>query len=122
MDEFNSIEWNQISGFGIILGFNSLCAIDIDGVIDDKVLDEICTDLKIPKNYPWIFKSGSLCGYHIILECSIPDEIRSISLDYFPFQQAQLSEPHIFGSGDTSAYFPDKDSYGIFHKFYKIVF
>jgi hypothetical protein len=120
-NDFNSINWNEMVGYGAFLGYNSLCAIDIDGVIDIDTINLICDKLEIPHNYEWIIKSGSQCGYHILLKCKLPiEKISKASVKQI--NAPQETEPFEFGTIDTNAYYQYENYYGLKHLFYKIEF
>src|SRR5690606_504952 len=59
-------EWDKCFGIGIILGFNDIAAIDLDGCVNEEILKFILEYLHLPINYEWVIKSGSHAGYHII--------------------------------------------------------
>jgi len=67
--EFDALKLDEAVGIGIILGFNDLMAIDVDGCVDFGLIGFICNELGLPQNYKWIVKSGSQVGFHIILRC-----------------------------------------------------
>ena len=78
INELNSYDWNTAIGLGVVLGFDGLIAIDLDGCIELDFLFWICDILNLDYNYDWIVKSGSNSGFHIILMCSNrpkPEEI-----------------------------------------------
>ncbi len=56
-------------GVGLILGYDNIRAIDVDGNYDIKFIEEILVCLRLPKNYPWVVKTGSHKGFHIIFRC-----------------------------------------------------
>ena len=121
LQELNEIEWEDVTGIGCVLGFNFLCAIDIDGAVQSGVVREICAALNLPENYPWIVKSGSQCGFHILIKCKTPFQETSIELT--KGQKVTLqSKPLEFGAVDTNAYYPHKQKYGTINSFYKIEF
>jgi hypothetical protein len=106
--EVSNLPWSNAVGLGIILGYNSVMAIDIDGVLDFSFVRSICQFLGLPSNYPWIVKSGSRCGYHIILQCSDLREEgpeKKINGKEFILASGSEYEPP-FGGEDTNAYYP----------------
>lgn len=121
-EEFKLIDWNSVTGFGASLGYDSLCAIDIDGVLDYEIINIILNKLNLPKDYKWIFKSGSQCGYHILLKCVLPKNLNQIPTNPSFISAPQDSVPHDFGTLDTNAYYPSIESYGKWNDFYKIEF
>ena len=68
-EEFNDLDLNSSVGIGIILGFNNIMVIDVDGCIDIDLVNFILEELELPKDYNWVIKSGSKSGFHIILKC-----------------------------------------------------
>lgn len=55
-----------------MLGWNKYRAIDVDDVdyhLTDGFIEEFLTYLSLPKDYPWVIRSGSGCGFHIIFKC-----------------------------------------------------
>ncbi len=106
VDELNSYNWENATGIGIVLGFDNLFAIDIDGAIDFDIVLAICNKLNIPFNYSWIMKSGSGCGYHIILKHENKDSPKIKNIQ-------KIDE---IGINDIDAFYPksySEDSYSI---------
>ena len=67
-----SENWYRNSGIGLVLGWNKYRAIDVDYVEDnyiDTFIEEFLTYLSLPKDYPWVIRSGSGRGFHIIFKC-----------------------------------------------------
>lgn len=56
---FKSYNRDISLGIGIILGFDGIIAIDIDGCIDENVIPLILDYLSLPLNYQWVYKTGS---------------------------------------------------------------
>lgn len=102
-----TLDWENAVGLGIILGYKNICAIDIDGVNDFAIVENIIKFLGLPDKYQWILKSGSHTGYHIIFQCNDIGEDHS-----------DPDEMIRFGLGDTNAYYPNLDD----RVFYKIEF
>ena len=88
--------WYRNSGIGLVLGWNNYHAIDVDdinwqvvgydssGKLDMKhIIEEFLELLGLPKDYPWVVKSGSGCGFHVIFKCEELDETFS-SKSYTP--------------------------------------
>jgi hypothetical protein len=121
-NSIEEIDFNNIDSYGVYLGKKDLIAIDIDGAIDNKVVKIICDNLNLPQNYNWIIKSGSQCGYHILLRCKIPDDLKSKESTSSFFLPSQIAKPFKFGELDTNAYYPKLRNYGLNHLFYKIEF
>ncbi len=76
-----SCQWSDATGIGCILGYNEYRALDIDFLFysqedlllheerDKKVekfVSECLNLLRLPNDYPWVIKSGSGYGIHII--------------------------------------------------------
>lgn len=97
--EVESYPWETSTGLGIILGYENLMAIDVDGCIDFNFIKFICKKLKVPYDYPWIFLSGSACGFHMLFFCE--DAPINLQLPINDFDKKwQL------GFDDTNAYYP----------------
>lgn len=122
IDCFNIIDWEDVTGFGVHLESDSLRAIDVDGVLDYAVIENLLDDLNLPKKYKWVFKSGSQCGYHILLKCEMPEDLYQTPADSSLIVASQNAKGAKFGSLDTNAYYPDVKSYGANHQFYKVEF
>lgn len=67
LEELLSYDWEKATGLGVVLGFEKLRAIDIDGCTDISIVNQVLEILSLPKNYEWVVKSGSHNGYHIIV-------------------------------------------------------
>jgi DNA polymerase III epsilon subunit-like protein len=106
-EELNSYNWDEVLGIGLILGFNNLAAIDIDGCVDQDILYDILQFLDLPKDYEWVVKSGSTAGFHIIFKTVLPeideDNIRPKFSEYFTDYQPIDSS---FGKKEVNAYYP----------------
>ena len=67
-----SENWYRCSGIGLVLGWNKYRAIDVDHVgyyyedNIDSVIENLLSHMDLPKDYPWVVKSGSGRGFHII--------------------------------------------------------
>lgn len=82
LSDILNIDWSYSSGLGLILGFNNYRALDFDidgmsnftylvqyhGTVDNFILETL-EKLGLPKNYPWVVRSGSGYGFHIIFKC-----------------------------------------------------
>jgi hypothetical protein len=68
-DELSSYAWEKSTGLGLVLGYDGLMALDIDGCVEYDLIKAICNLLLLPDNYEWIIKSGSGAGYHILFFC-----------------------------------------------------
>lgn len=68
-----SEDWYRNSGIGLVLGWNKYRAIDVDDVDfcinRDRLVEDFLTYLSLPKDYPWVIRSGSGRGFHIIFKC-----------------------------------------------------
>lgn len=82
--DLNSFDWNEkVTGFGIISGINNVRVIDIDGVVNPKMLERILDSLGLTNNYKWLVMSGSGKGFHIWIRCLANDfEIDSCKLNW----------------------------------------
>ena len=69
-EDYSKLDINGATGVGCVLGYKNLRAIDIDGCLNFKVIEEMLEILGLPKSYPWVVRSGSQIGYHIIFKCS----------------------------------------------------
>ncbi len=91
-----SLDWKKSAGVGLVLGYNNYRAIDVDGIdmFDllcsygdeetglNKLINKFLLILGLPDNYPWVIKSGSGNGFHIIFKCNdIDEEIDSVSFE-----------------------------------------
>ena len=80
-----SMSWDFISGIALVLGWNRYQAIDVDNIhnIDkiNDIIDSSLASLSLPPNYPWVVKSGSGKGFHIIY---ISDKVDR-EIDVYPF-------------------------------------
>lgn len=65
IDVLKSYNWEKVNGIGLIVGFENLRVIDIDGCSNIDFINDIVELLDLPKNYEWIVKSGSGDGFHI---------------------------------------------------------
>ena len=73
-------DWDNATGIGLITGYNEIRAIDIDklytgneyGALNMReeasfeFLNKCLNMLDLPSNYPWVVRSGSGQGFHII--------------------------------------------------------
>lgn len=69
LSELHSFDWKNASGLGVILGYNNLRALDIDGCNDIETINHFLSILQLPHNYEWVVKSGSKNGFHILFYC-----------------------------------------------------
>lgn len=100
----NSYDWENCFGIGVILGFNRIAAIDIDGCVNEEIIRFILDTLKLPKNYEWVTKSGSQAGYHILFKTNKPDHAlkRTHKAELGYYQPLDDS----FGKVAVNAYYP----------------
>ena len=61
---FKSYNWEQSVGLGLVLGYNGLRALDIDGCEDLTIIHDFLEILDFPSNYNWVILSGSKKGFH----------------------------------------------------------
>lgn len=71
--EVQNYNWHESVGLGLVVGYDHLIAIDIDGCIELDFVHKICSILEINGDYEWIMKSGSGTGFHLVFKC--PDLI-----------------------------------------------
>lgn len=64
--QLHSLNWKNSTGVGVVLGYQKLRALDIDGCTDINFIKLILSYLELPLNYEWVVKSGSGNGFHII--------------------------------------------------------
>lgn len=105
---FDEYPWTDALGFGLILGYNQLSSIDIDGCIDEEVLQKILNFLHLPSNYPWITRSGSKGGYHILFRTQLPEKNWLRSSEYME-DNGRYRIGNIdmdFGKAPLNAYYP----------------
>jgi hypothetical protein len=103
-DELNSYNWDNSIGIGAVLGFNNLIALDIDGCVEDNFLKVICDIIGINSNYEWIIKTGSGCGFQILLKCNdIQVNNEEIEKELVLKHWLNVDD---FGYQDVNAYYP----------------
>jgi len=83
-EDLQSIDWTDATGVGVVLGYDGIMAIDIDNCIEIDLVKIICSILDIDENYSWIIRSGSECGFHILLKC------QNRNVDVKPFTNYEL--------------------------------
>ena len=66
INDLRSYDWEQAVGLGVVLGYNRLRALDIDGCEDFTLINEFLEKLNFPSNYKWLIQSGSKKGFHIL--------------------------------------------------------
>ncbi len=76
-DDLEKMEWNNCSGVGISLGLDDLRLLDLDGVEDHNILDNLLHDLELPSKYPWAVQSGSGEGFHITFRVKETELLKS---------------------------------------------
>lgn len=103
-DEISSYDWSNAVGLGVVLGYDNLMAIDIDGCIEEGFLQWICKELDIPETYDWIVRSGSGTGYHLILYCN---DRPSLEEEHHKFMFSTFGGIDKNGIG-INAYYPRK--------------
>ena len=78
-----SENWYRCSGLGVLLGWNKYRAIDVDhvGYYYEENIESVIADflyhMGLPKDYPWVVKSGSGSGFHIIFKSDILEDLSS---------------------------------------------
>ena len=89
IEDIMSFDWSRATGIGLVTGFNGYRALDIDDIDcsafefdESTVIHRILQLLNLPVNYPWIIKSGSGKGYHIIIRT---DELPDMSKSNYTF-------------------------------------
>ncbi len=65
--ELEEEEWSNVIGIGAVLGYNNLRALDIDDCTRIEFIAEILETFRLPNDYPWVVRSGSQNGFHILL-------------------------------------------------------
>ena len=79
VEDIKEMNWNHSTdGVGVVAGINDLRFIDIDGIKDWEILDNILPKLKLGLEYLWIDKSGSGKGVHIIFFAKDDDKLFEI--------------------------------------------
>ena len=69
LETLRSYDWDKAVGLGVVLGYNNLRALDIDGCTDFNAVYHFLDSLLLPHDYSWIVKSGSREGFHILFFC-----------------------------------------------------
>ncbi len=82
-NDISFLKEQQSCGFGIILGFNNIYSLDIDGYLDETIIYNLLYILELPSDYEWVIKSGSGIGFHIIFSCSNLKEYEDRTIAYF---------------------------------------
>lgn len=66
-NELNSLDWENAHGIGVILGFQDLSVVDVDGVSSRpafcKLKNILLKQLGLGEQYEWVVETGS--GFHI---------------------------------------------------------
>ena len=90
------LNWDDSSGIGLILGYNDFRALDVDDCDSfslkllypedglDGLINDFLRALGLPLDYPWVVKSGSGEGFHIIFKCE--DSPATKSIDSISFE------------------------------------
>lgn len=95
-------DWDNALGIGVILGYNNIAAIDIDGCVDEQIIKYILCYLNLPDDYSWVVKSGSQAGYHIIFRTQLPPREYKRNAYNVRYQPVDNN----FGMGEANAYYP----------------
>lgn len=106
-DILNDYDWNNATGLGLVLGYDNLMAIDIDGCIDYDFVKLLCKELRLPESYEWIIQSGSGSGFHIILRCC-DNPIKEEEIEK-EIENSRWEYVEDFGYGNVNAYYPKKE-------------
>ncbi len=94
-----NFDWNKAIGVGLITGYNGYRAIDIDGIIEENLLEEIgkekligkiLTQLGLPEDYPWVVKSGSGKGCHIIFQSDDVEDMHRGNFAFAPLDSRKI--------------------------------
>lgn len=75
LQDIESMDWDNCTGTGLIMGINDLRLIDIDRIEDYDFLEELLKDLGLPEKYPWVVQSGSGEGFHVSIRCKVGDDL-----------------------------------------------
>jgi DNA polymerase III epsilon subunit-like protein len=67
-EDFNNFPLEELYGIGVDIEFNKLCCIDLDNCLSDQGLELILETLGLNKNYPWLIRTGSRTGFHILIK------------------------------------------------------
>ena len=96
LDYILQLNWEKSAGIGLVLGYNQYRALDVDIsslwiseiMYPDEGLNgfinEILTLLHLPKDYPWVVRSGNGCGFHIIFKSE--DNTATQNIDSLSFE------------------------------------
>ena len=105
-NELNNFDWNSCTGIGLKLGYESLMAIDIDGCVSMDFVFFLCEILKLPKNYSWIFRSGSGCGFQVVFYCRTEqlETIKQKNKHLFDSESDDIE----FGNLEVNSYYINK--------------
>jgi len=106
VEDLNKLDYSNAIGIGALIGWNNIYAIDIDGCIDVNVVKLICEMLNLPEDYPWIIRSGSHTGYHILFRC--PDKTTIAKEKNGNYSSEYIIDNNfiLFGDGSVNAYHP----------------
>lgn len=114
LDILLGYNWSEAYAIGVILGYDNVAAIDIDGCFDEKEVTFILNFLGLPSTYEWVTKSGSDAGYHILFKTIRPNiefqrnikqnKIRKQSNKAYYERYNQIDQS--FGKIDVNAYYP----------------
>lgn len=72
-EDINKLDWGNSTGIGVVMGISDLRLLDLDGVLDFEIMDDIVQDLGLPHDYNWVVQSGSGEGFHISIRCKEPE-------------------------------------------------
>ncbi len=114
--ELLSMDWENATGVGVVLGYSNLMAIDIDGSNSLQLIQKICSYLKINIDYNWIIKTGSGQGFHILLRCEIDRDFVDDWQDEHDERVQSFENIPNFGAAETNAYYPKDFERTTFYK------
>lgn len=57
--------WHRATGLAIVNGIGDFRSIDFDDVTDIEIIYKALDLLQLPRDYPWLVRSGSGTGFHI---------------------------------------------------------
>lgn len=67
--EVRGLPWRQASGVGIIAGQGGFRVFDLDHAPDDRPVRALLAALRLPEDYPWVYRSGSGEGWGLVVRC-----------------------------------------------------
>lgn len=105
IDNVKSLDLTKVFGVGVNLGGDAnIFALDIDGCLNEVLVNNILKLLGLPQDYEWVVKSGSGVGYHILYSCNNYRVIEEED-NTFGYDSSQSKGPD-FGDAIANAYYP----------------